>query len=128
MTFLPLFRRALKSWEILNERSFVGQAKNTKGVIVSRRLPIGAEVVPEGGVHFRVWAPRRHEVSVVLEGGPGLISVGLPRAELLIPEEGSYFSGLVEDAGDGTLYRFKLDGDDALYPDPASRFQPEGPL
>jgi hypothetical protein len=23
----------------------------------SRRLSIGAEIVPEGGVHFRVWAP-----------------------------------------------------------------------
>ena len=31
-----------------------------------RRLPIGAEVQPEGGAHFRVWAPRRKRVVVVL--------------------------------------------------------------
>jgi hypothetical protein len=24
-----------------------------------RRLPVGAEVLPAGGVHFRVWASRR---------------------------------------------------------------------
>ena len=28
---------------------------------------MGAEVLPGGGVHFRVWAPRRHNVEVVLE-------------------------------------------------------------
>jgi maltooligosyltrehalose trehalohydrolase len=33
-----------------------------------RRLPGGAEVVPEG-VHFRVWAPRARRVEVLLEGG-----------------------------------------------------------
>ena len=27
----------------------------------------------------------------------------------------------------GTRYRFRLDGGDHLYPDPASRFQPDGP-
>ena len=29
-------------------------------------------------------------------------------------------------AGAGTLYRYRLDGEAALYPDPASRFQPWG--
>ena len=40
-------------------------------------------------------------------------------------EADGYFSGLVQTAHDGTLYRFKLDADDYLYPDPASRWQPE---
>jgi hypothetical protein len=35
-----------------------------------RRLPVGAEVIPGRGVHFRVWASRRRRVEVVLEGGP----------------------------------------------------------
>jgi maltooligosyltrehalose trehalohydrolase len=86
-----------------------------------RRLPVGAEVQPGGGVHFRVWAPRTHGVEVVVEGGDG-------DAVALEGEDGEYFSGLVEGAGPGTRYRFRLGGDDAgLYPDPASRFQPEGP-
>ncbi len=33
----------------------------------SRRYPIGAEVLDDGGTHFRVWAPRRSKVAVVLE-------------------------------------------------------------
>ena len=81
----------------------------------SRRLPIGAEVVP-GGVHFRVWAPKRSRVEVV---------DGLGSAELESEGDG-YFSGLVEGIGAGSSYRYRLDGGDA-FPDPASRFQPQGP-
>ncbi len=87
----------------------------------SRRLPVGAEVQPEGGVHFRVWAPRRRSVSVVLEDGPGAKSKIALQAE-----PGGYFSGLVEKAHAGTRYSYCLD-EDKCYPDPASRFQPEGP-
>jgi maltooligosyltrehalose trehalohydrolase len=42
-------------------------------------------------------------------------------------EPRGWFSGLVEGAGAGTRYRFRLGDEDATYPDPASRFQPEGP-
>jgi maltooligosyltrehalose trehalohydrolase len=87
---------------------------------LSRRLPVGAEVLPQGGTHFRVWAPKRKRVEVVFEGD-GQKTFELER------EENGYFSGLAEGAGDGALYRFKLDEDDYLYPDPVSRFQPEGP-
>jgi maltooligosyltrehalose trehalohydrolase len=83
-----------------------------------RRLPVGAEVLPSGGVHFRVWAPRRRTVDVVLEGG------GRPAA--LDREEGGYFSGSLADARPGSLYRLRLDGGES-FPDPASRFQPQGP-
>ncbi|CAN97339.1 MULTISPECIES: malto-oligosyltrehalose trehalohydrolase [Sorangium] len=87
-----------------------------------RRLPIGAEVLVGKGVHFRVWAPARRKVEVVLEAGPG--SGG---AAPLRPEEGGYFAGLVASAASGTRYRFRLDDGEALTPDPASRSQPEGP-
>ncbi len=87
-----------------------------------RRLPVGAESQSGGGAHFRVWAPRRKRVQVVLEGIPGG-----PRSFDLKPEGNGYFSGEVSEAGTGTLYRYRLDGEDQLYPDPASRFQPEGP-
>ena len=47
---------------------------------------------------------------------------------LLQPEEGGYFAGvLAGGAGDGALYRFRLDDDPQPYPDPAARFQPQGP-
>ena len=89
---------------------------------VTRRLPIGAEVQPAangGGVHFRVWAPDRKRVAVVIDG---------EATPLTLEEDGQgYFSGLIAEAGDGTRYQLKLDDNDYLYPDMASRFQPEGP-
>src|SRR5689334_14270971 len=83
---------------------------------VNRRLPIGAEVLREGGVHFRVWAPMRRKVAVLVGD----------RAFELAPEPGGYFSGTVGGAAEGSLYRYQLE-DGPILPDPASRFQPEGP-
>lgn len=85
-----------------------------------RRLPIGAECM-DGGVHFRVSAPRRRTVRVVLEDGPGA-----PAEVELAREDGGHFSGFVAGAGAGTRYRYQLDGGNAV-PDPASRYQPDGP-
>jgi hypothetical protein len=34
-----------------------------------RRLPVGAELAPNGGVHIRLWAPAASRVNVMLEGG-----------------------------------------------------------
>src|SRR5947209_10078327 len=94
-------------------------------VDAARRLPVGAELSPDGGVHFRVWAPRRRAVAVVLENagrrGPG------EHPGVLEADSNGYFSGRVAAAGVGTLYRYRLDDEDFLYPDPASRFQPQGP-
>jgi maltooligosyltrehalose trehalohydrolase len=42
-------------------------------------------------------------------------------------EGDGYFSALLPGVGAGQLYRFALDGRPERYPDPASRFQPEGP-
>ena len=92
----------------------------TKGTAASRRLEVGAELQPGGGVHVRVWAPRRRDVQVVFEGNAGE-TVRLNR------ENDGYFSGIAPSAAPGALYRFRLDGGEGLYPDPASRFQPAGP-
>jgi len=87
-------------------------------MIPDRRRAVGAEIV-HGGVHFRVWAPAQRSVRVVIEGRSD--EVALER------EDGGYFSGLVRDARAGTRYRFRLGDDRETYPDPASRFQPDGP-
>ncbi|HKX28121.1 MAG TPA: malto-oligosyltrehalose trehalohydrolase [Blastocatellia bacterium] len=96
-----------------------------KTVKFDRRLTTGAEIIAGRGAHFRLWAPRRHRVEVVIEGGPGFDHHA--RSFELEAEAPGFFSGLIESAGDGTLYRFRLDDDSYLYPDPTSRFQPEGP-
>jgi maltooligosyltrehalose trehalohydrolase len=85
----------------------------------TRRLAVGAEV-SEGGVHFRVWAPRHSSVAAVLESG------GAAGEHPLEAERDGYFSGLVKGAATGDRYRFRL-GDAGAFPDPASRFQPDGP-
>jgi maltooligosyltrehalose trehalohydrolase len=86
-----------------------------------RQCPIGAE--PRGeGVHFRVWAPRRQRVKVVV--------VDSADAELLrhpLESEGNgYFSGVVPDAAAGTRYYYLVDEESKRYPDPVSRYQPRG--
>lgn len=91
---------------------------------MTRRLPVGAQVMADG-VHFRVWAPNVQELEVVLENQNPQTN-GSPIAFHLEKENKGYFSGLVKQASDGTLYRFRLNGEDFLYPDPASRYQPEG--
>ncbi len=93
----------------------------------TRRRPVGAEVVPGVGVHFRVWAPRHRAVEVVIEGGPGARAGGTVAVALEAEPDG-YFAGTAPGAGAGTLYRFRLGGEGGdLAADPASRFQPDGP-
>jgi len=80
-----------------------------------RRLPIGAEVV-DGGVHVRVWAPKRQRVDVMIGD----------TAHALERDADGYFAGLIVDARAGTRYSMRLDGGRS-FPDPASRWQPDGP-
>jgi maltooligosyltrehalose trehalohydrolase len=87
------------------------------GAAPARRLPVGAEYTGDGTTHVRVWAPAVDAVTVVVEGRP---------AAGLDAEPGGYFSGTVQ-AGPGARYQFRLGNDERLYPDPASRFQPDGP-
>src|SRR5688500_8334106 len=87
---------------------------------VKRRLPVGAEPRPEGGVHFRVWAPAPHSISLVTEQDGQRHDCALER------DTSGYCETFVGDAGDGTRYWYRVDGE--LLPDPASRWQPEAPF
>ena len=92
-------------------------------VNIHRRLPIGTEVLSDGEVHFRVWAPRCREVDVIIDKPL--------RAQIVLrldAELNGYFSTRTSRAQPGDLYRYRLDGSVSSLPDPASRFQPEGPL
>jgi maltooligosyltrehalose trehalohydrolase len=94
------------------------------GTVLRRHLPIGAEPQGDAGVNFRVWAPDRRRVRVQIEGGDEAAQLALHDLQ---HELDGYFSGTVAAAGVGTRYRYLLDDDPTPYPDPASRFQPEGP-
>ncbi|HEX3597564.1 MAG TPA: malto-oligosyltrehalose trehalohydrolase [Polyangiaceae bacterium] len=84
-----------------------------------RRRRFGAEVLPTG-VDFRLSAPRCREVNLILESEGGR----------LVPMERKSrgdFWAFVPGLRAGALYRFLLDDDRVPYPDPVSRYQPEGP-
>ena len=100
-----------------------GKNRVIKSASFSRRLPVGAEAQPAGGVHFRVWAPRARRVEAVLLDAKGESIVD---AAELAAESGGYHSGPCAEARVGSLYKYRLDGRE-LCPDPASRFQPAGP-
>ena len=72
------------------------------------------------GVSVRVWAPGRRHVELVM--GPGLPAT---RRHSLTPAGDGTFAGTSADAAAGDLYAYMLDGE-GPFPDPASRFQPQG--
>ncbi len=86
---------------------------------IERRVPIGAEWIEEArSTHFRVWAPEHRKVEIVWADRSSTTP---------LEQDGSgYFSGLAAGMGPGSLYRYLVDGE-GPFPDPSSRFQPEGP-
>jgi maltooligosyltrehalose trehalohydrolase len=103
---------------LIRETGVQAAGPQVTDAVPRRRLPIGAEPQPGGGVHFRLWAPRCREIAVEIEGLP---------AFAMEPAGDGYFSGWLREARPGMRYRFRVDDGDAVLPDPASRFQPKGP-
>ncbi len=101
----------------------IASDRDSGAISFSRRLPVGAELLPEGGVHFRVWAPASKRVAVEFSSASDFSARNCETFDLE-PEESGYFSGSAGAAGTGTFYKFRLDS--GSFPDPASRFQPEG--
>jgi maltooligosyltrehalose trehalohydrolase len=85
---------------------------------VSRRDPLLGAKADSEGIRFRLWAPKAKRVAVVVQGQ----DTSFP----LDPEADGYFSAIVPEVRVGDRYKFRLDEGDA-FPDPASRYQPDGP-
>ncbi len=81
-----------------------------------RVYPVGAELVSATEAHVRVWAPDHRALTLVIDG----------TARALEPDAHGYFAAQVVTRA-GSRYGFRFDGEDKIYPDPASRWQPEGP-
>jgi maltooligosyltrehalose trehalohydrolase len=81
------------------------------------RASLGAWV-ERGGVAFRVWAPERNEVALVVEAPE-------PAHIPMLREPDGTHASFVPGLGAGALYRYRVDGQ-GPFPDPASRFQPRG--
>lgn len=91
-------------------------------VLKKRKYAIGAELTAQG-VSFRVFASNCKVVEVVLESPSSI-----PQSFALTSEKNGYYSGVFPPFNENDLYRFRLNGQKDLYPDPASRFQPTGPF
>lgn len=85
----------------------------------SRNLPFGASVTVEGHVRFRLWAPDKDGVDLLIikENGESLYPMKR--------QADGWFSLSMTDIGVGGRYFYVSGG--ARFPDPASRCQPDGP-
>ncbi len=73
----------------------------------------------DAGVRYRVWAPEKRSAEAIVNGGERTIS--------LQSAGDGFFQGIDPDGRAGDLYKVRLDGhDDQVFPDPLSRYQPEG--
>src|SRR3954453_4476404 len=77
-------------------------------------MPIGAEPLGGGRFRLRVWAPKFDKLLAQMNG----------RDVPLEAEAGGYHSATVK-AAPGDRYGFRVGG--RVLPDPASRYQPDGP-
>ncbi|HSR72792.1 MAG TPA: malto-oligosyltrehalose trehalohydrolase [Kiloniellales bacterium] len=80
-------------------------------------MPFGSEVMQDGSVRFRLWAPDRSRVALALKNR------GAERILELVPSGEGWFECTTDEARPGTRYAFVLE-DGKRVPDPASRFQP----
>lgn len=93
---------------------------------VGRKYPVGAELRPGHGVHFRTWAPAARSVSVEIfaDAGDNVLQTVPLTSEPAAP---GYFSGIVPEPHGRAGARYKLRLDGRSFPDPVSRWQPDGP-
>jgi 1,4-alpha-glucan branching enzyme/maltooligosyltrehalose trehalohydrolase len=80
-------------------------------------MPFGAQVLDGNATRFRLWAPSAQRVELCLADGT-------PADTRMDAMGGGWHQVIVEGAGDGTRYRFRIDGDLEV-PDPAARFTGE---
>jgi len=84
-------------------------------------MPFGAQMDPDGGCRFRLWAPAAAGVDLEV-GAPGVI----PTTVAMTAAEGGWFLAEHPHVTAGWRYRFRTAGSDLWLPDPASRRQPDG--
>jgi maltooligosyltrehalose trehalohydrolase len=97
---------------------------DTRGVISTQSL--GA-VYDGVATTFRVWAPDHQSIELVLIPPALGTGEGGPAVRPLTRDSHGYWFGRFDDVKPGARYGFRIEGDPArTFPDPASRFQPEG--
>jgi maltooligosyltrehalose trehalohydrolase len=86
--------------------------------VLRNKSSLGANRLPDGSWEFLVWAPNARQVCVKF--------INENREPLTLePLQRGYFRGNVRNLRPDAKYVYKLD-DDREFPDPSSRFQPDG--
>ncbi len=76
--------------------------------------------VEDGGTRFRLWAPKADSIEVLL-----IAEESEEKAYRLQSGDNGLFTNLLPEIELGARYKYRIDGKE-IFPDPASRFQPEG--
>ena len=91
-------------------------------------MPFGTQMLPDGRVRFRLWAPAADRVELVLEPDSGAAPSITPLRRAATGA-GTAADGWLEvvtgEAHPGSRYGYRIDGG-TLVPDPASRRNPQG--
>jgi glycogen operon protein len=82
-------------------------------------MPFGPQLLDNGEIRFRLWAPQAKRVELLLETRRGS-QASLP----LSMAEGGWFEQTTDWPQVGDRYRFRIDGEWPV-PDPASRYNPD---
>src|SRR5262249_44989673 len=102
---------------MLRVRAFRGGIAARRGAAVTaraHRMPFGAELLADGKIRFRLWAPPHPAIEIEFNGET------MPMECL----SAGWHELVTDRARAGTRYRFVLP-DGLRVPDPASRYQPE---
>ncbi len=81
------------------------------------RKKVGAEALKNGKCRFTVWSPLAEKVEVIFKDRKEPVT--------LKKDSQGYWEGELKNVSPGSFYKIRLD-EEAEFPDPASRSQPEG--
>jgi len=86
-------------------------------------MPFGAQVLARGEVRFDLWAPDVAAVTLEIVTGDSPHALSVTRSPPMEAIGGGWWRVEIDEAGPGTLYRYRLP-DGLAVPDPCARFQP----
>lgn len=87
------------------------------------QMPFGTEVLENGKVCFRVWAPSASRMDVCIMSDSDSSSDTVQAILPMLADNNGWYSLATDMASTGTRYTFRVDNNMQV-PDPASRFQP----
>jgi len=116
--------KAISSLDVRSDDMKLSAAANSEWIEGYSEAHIGANIKSNRVWEFSVWAPARESVVLRLSLRSGEPS-SLDRSITMTKDENGYHRAVVDDLAPHSRYVYRLDHSNE-YPDPASRFQPNG--